>query len=63
VQPGYRLVKEPPSVSDYLRLRRDAGLLPVTEEQATADPPGRGLYARHGFVETAPHSVGMALRL
>jgi GNAT superfamily N-acetyltransferase len=28
-----------------------------------ADPPGRRLYARHGFVETAPHSVGMALRL
>ena len=28
-----------------------------------ADPPGRKLYARHGFVETAPHSIGMALRL
>src|SRR3954462_9539710 len=28
-----------------------------------AAPPGRRLYARHGFVETAPHSVGMALRL
>jgi GNAT superfamily N-acetyltransferase len=28
-----------------------------------ADPPGRRLYARHGFTETAPHSVGMALRL
>ena len=28
-----------------------------------ADPPGRGLYARHGFVETAPHSLGMARRL
>lgn len=27
-----------------------------------ADPPGRRLYERHGFVETAPHSVGMALR-
>lgn len=27
-----------------------------------ADPPGRALYARHGFVPTAPHSVGMALR-
>jgi GNAT superfamily N-acetyltransferase len=25
-----------------------------------ADPPGRALYARHGFSETAPHSVGMA---
>jgi ribosomal protein S18 acetylase RimI-like enzyme len=28
-----------------------------------ADPPGRGLYARHGFRETAPHSLGMALTL
>ena len=24
-----------------------------------ADPPGRRLYARHGFVETAPASLGM----
>jgi GNAT superfamily N-acetyltransferase len=138
VQPGYRIVMGPPSVPDYLRLRRDAGLSPATEEQATAglpgswaachvvadvsgetvgmgrllgdggwyfhvvdmavlpahqrrgigdallaalldevrrhappgayvnllaDPPGRRLYARHGFVETAPDSVGMALRL
>jgi ribosomal protein S18 acetylase RimI-like enzyme len=28
-----------------------------------ADPPGRRLYARHGFVETAPASIGMALKL
>jgi ribosomal protein S18 acetylase RimI-like enzyme len=28
-----------------------------------ADPPGRRLYARHGFAETAPGSVGMARRL
>ena len=28
-----------------------------------ADPPGRRLYAKHGFRETAPSSVGMALRL
>jgi GNAT superfamily N-acetyltransferase len=28
-----------------------------------ADPPGRRLYARHGFVQTAPSSIGMALRL
>lgn len=26
-----------------------------------ADPPGRRLYERHGFVETAPRSVGMRL--
>jgi GNAT superfamily N-acetyltransferase len=136
--PGYRLVMAPPPVSDYLRLRREAGLSPKSEEQATAalpggwaachiveeasgevvgmgrllgdggwyfhvidmavvpehqrrglgdailaalldrvresappgayvnllaDPPGRRLYARHGFSETAPGSVGMALRL
>lgn len=28
-----------------------------------ADPPGRKLYARHGFVETAPDSIGMALHV
>ena len=28
-----------------------------------ADPPGRHLYARNGFVESAPRSVGMALVL
>lgn len=28
-----------------------------------ADPPGRRLYARHGFRETAPDSLGMALTL
>jgi GNAT superfamily N-acetyltransferase len=28
-----------------------------------ADPPGRKLYARHGFVDTAPGSIGMARTL
>ena len=28
-----------------------------------ADEPGRGLYARFGFSETAPGSIGMALTL
>ncbi|HUQ58432.1 GNAT family N-acetyltransferase [Lentzea sp.] len=27
-----------------------------------ADPPGRRLYARHGFVESAPGSIGMRRR-
>jgi GNAT superfamily N-acetyltransferase len=27
-----------------------------------ADPPGRPLYARHGFVPTAPDTIGMRLR-
>ncbi|MDQ1713906.1 MAG: hypothetical protein QOE45_3356 [Frankiaceae bacterium] len=136
--PGYRLVPTAPPVADYLRLRREAGLSPKTEEQAVvalpgswfachvvhevtgevagmgrllgdggwyfhvvdmavlpshqrrgvgdavlgalldrvrsaappgayvnllADPPGRRLYERHGFKETAPDSVGMAVRL
>jgi ribosomal protein S18 acetylase RimI-like enzyme len=135
---GYRVVMAAPSVADYLRLRREAGLSPKTEEQAAAalpgswaachvvheadgevvgmgrvlgdggwyfhvvdmavlpdhqsrglgdailralldqieavappgayvnllaDQPGRRLYERHGFSETAPESVGMALRI
>jgi len=28
-----------------------------------ADPPGRRLYARHGFEESAPSSIGMVLHL
>jgi ribosomal protein S18 acetylase RimI-like enzyme len=28
-----------------------------------ADPPGRRLYERHGFAETAPRSVGMEMVL
>lgn len=136
MDPGYELVSAPPPVADYLRLRREAGLSPKTEEQATAalpgswvachvvqttdgevvgmgrvlgdggwyfhivdmavlpghqrrglgdailtalvdrirevapptpyvnllaDAPGRRLYERHGFRETAPDSVGMAM--
>jgi ribosomal protein S18 acetylase RimI-like enzyme len=44
-------------------------LLAVIRAEAPADPyvtlmadaPGRPLYARHGFVDTAPHSIGMVL--
>ena len=28
-----------------------------------ADPPGRRLYARHGFSDSAPASIGMSMRL
>ena len=28
-----------------------------------ADPPGRSLYSRFGFTETAPDSIGMGLTL
>lgn len=130
---AYRIVVEPPSVDDYLRLRKESGLSARTAEEAEngvngawacaiavhvesgetvgmgrvlsdggwyfhiidmavlphhqrkgigdailtalldrieahapnayvnllADPPGRRLYERHGFVESAPASVGM----
>ncbi|HEY7043792.1 MAG TPA: GNAT family N-acetyltransferase [Nocardioidaceae bacterium] len=36
---------------------------PLAYVSLLADPPGRRLYARHGFTETAPDSVGMAQRL
>lgn len=51
------------AVLDYLleqiRARAPGGAL-VT---LFADPPGRPLYARHGFVESAPGSIGMTLLL
>jgi GNAT superfamily N-acetyltransferase len=134
----YRLILSAPAIGDYLRLRRDAGLTPKTEEQAgpalagswaachvldadsgetvgmgrligdggwyfhvvdmavlpehqrrgigdailtallaavsdaapagafvnlLADAPGRRLYERHGFVPTAPGSIGMGRML
>lgn len=37
---GYRLVPTAPSVADYLALRRDSGLSPKTEEQATSGAHG-----------------------
>ena len=40
------------------RIRADAP--PGAWVTLLADPPGRRLYARHGFTETAPHSLGMA---
>jgi hypothetical protein len=44
---------------DEIRERAPAGAY----VNLLADPPGRRLYARHGFVGTAPHSIGMALVL
>ncbi|MBA4609606.1 GNAT family N-acetyltransferase [Aeromicrobium sp. Marseille-Q0843] len=41
-------------------IRRDAP--PGAYVSLMADPPGRRLYERHGFVDSAPHSVGMVLR-
>lgn len=42
-------------------IRRDAP--PGAWVNLLADAPGRRLYERHGFTETAPDSVGMALSL
>src|SRR3954464_10738530 len=36
---------------------------PRASAHPPADPPGRRLYERHGFRDTAPGSVGMAVRL
>jgi len=41
------------------RIRREAP--PEPHITLLADEPGRRLYARHGFVPTAPQSVGMKL--
>lgn len=40
----------------------DANAPPDAYVTLMADPPGRRLYARHGFVPTAPRSIGMVLR-
>jgi ribosomal protein S18 acetylase RimI-like enzyme len=37
-----------------------AGAPPGAYVNLLADAPGRRLYQRHGFRETAPHSIGMA---
>lgn len=44
---------------DEIRERAPAGAF----VNLLADAPGRRLYARHGFTETAPESLGMALHL
>ena len=43
------------------RIRHEAP--PGASVNLLADPPGRRLYARHGFSDTAPGSIGMALTL
>ena len=43
------------------RIRREAP--PGAFVNLIADPPGRKLYARHGFIPTAPDSVSMAMIL
>ena len=43
------------------RIRRDSP--PGAFVNLIADPPGRKLYARHGFIPTAPDSISMAMPL
>jgi ribosomal protein S18 acetylase RimI-like enzyme len=43
------------------RIRREAPASALVN--LIADPPGRKLYARHGFVPTAPDGIGMARTL
>ena len=43
------------------RIRREAPA--GAHVNLLADPPGRRLYARHGFTPTAPDSIGMARAL
>jgi ribosomal protein S18 acetylase RimI-like enzyme len=43
------------------RIREDAP--PGAYVNLLADPPGRALYARHGFRESAPGSIGMHLEM
>ena len=44
---------------EEVRTRAPAGAL----VNLLADPPGRRLYRRHGFRNTAPGGIGMAMRL
>jgi ribosomal protein S18 acetylase RimI-like enzyme len=43
------------------RIRKEAG--PGAYVNLLADPPGRSLYRKHGFFETAPGEVGMGMWL
>lgn len=49
VRPGYTLLEGPPSVVDYLALRRDTGMHPKTREQAEAGIAGAwaAVHVRH----------------
>jgi len=58
MEPGYRLVMAPPPVPDYLRLRRESGLTPKTEEQAIAGMPGSRAVC-HVVAEASGEVVGM----
>jgi ribosomal protein S18 acetylase RimI-like enzyme len=48
------------AIMTALLARIDAAAPPDAWITLLADPPGRRLYERHGFVPTAPDSIGMA---
>jgi ribosomal protein S18 acetylase RimI-like enzyme len=48
------------AIMTVLLARIDAAAPPGAWITLLADPPGRRLYERHGFVPTAPDSIGMA---
>ncbi|MDQ1604985.1 MAG: hypothetical protein QOE01_2830, partial [Actinomycetota bacterium] len=54
---GYSLVEGPPSVADYLALRRLSGLSPKSEEQVAAALPG-SWFACHVMHESIGAAVG-----
>jgi GNAT superfamily N-acetyltransferase len=60
---GYRLLDGPPTVPEYVRLRRDAGLSPKNEAQAAAGLPGswaacRVVHERSGVVVAMGRVIG-----
>lgn len=54
---SYEITPRPPSVEDYLRLRRDSGLSPKTAEQATAAIAGS--WAFRQALDSAGNVIGM----
>ena len=51
------------NVLEWLLARVRDGAPPGAVVNLLADAPGRALYARYGFVATAPGSIGMSLAL
>lgn len=56
--PGYRLVDGPPTVGDYIELRRRSGLTPRREDQARLAVAGSWA-AAHVLAEGGERAVGM----
>lgn len=61
VLPAYQRRGLGDAVLSALRQRIEDAAPPGAYVTLMADAPGRRLYERHGFVDTAPRSVGMAL--